>query len=79
MVTESTNSCKQGTFILIKEITLIFDLGKNMEEVRQSDFFTDVTLVADGKEFKAHKVVLASQSQLFKTQYAGHCMEWLCW
>ena len=36
-----------------------------MEEARQNDLFTDVTLVADGKEFKAHKVVLASQSQFF--------------
>ena len=41
-----------------------FDLGKRMEEARQNGLFTDVTLVADGKEFK---VVLASQSQFFKT------------
>ena len=40
-----------------------FNLGVHMEEARQNDLFTDVTLVADGKEFKAHKVVLASQSQ----------------
>jgi hypothetical protein len=42
-----------------------------MEEARQSDLFTDVTVVADGKEFKAHKVVLASQSQFFKTRFAS--------
>ena len=42
-----------------------------MKEARQNDLFTDVTLVADGKEFKAHKVVLASQSQFFKTRFAN--------
>ena len=48
-----------------------FDLGKRMEEARQNGLFTNVTLVADGKEFKAHKVVLASQSQFFKTRFAS--------
>ena len=48
-----------------------FNLGVHMEEARQNDLFTDVTLVADGKEFKAHKVVLASQSQFFKTRFAN--------
>ena len=47
-----------------------FDLGKHMEEACQNGLFTDVTLVADEKEFKAHKVVLASQSQFFKTHFA---------
>ena len=38
-----------------------FNLSKVMDEARRSDLFTDVTLVvADGKEFKAHKAVLAS-------------------
>ena len=36
-----------------------FNLGVHiMEEARQNGLFTDVTFVADGKEFKAHKVVL---------------------
>ena len=48
-----------------------FNLGVHMEVARQNDLFTDVTLVADGKEFKAHKVVLASQSQFFKTRFAN--------
>ena len=48
-----------------------FNLSKCMEEARQNDLFTDVTLVADGKEFKAHKVILASQSQFFKTRFAS--------
>ena len=48
-----------------------FSLNRLMEEARQNNLFTDVTLVADGKEFKAHKVVLASQSQFFKTRFSG--------
>ena len=48
-----------------------FNLSKHMEEARQNDLFTDVTLVADRKEFKAHKVVLASQSQFFKTRFSN--------
>ena len=48
-----------------------FNLSKCMEEARQSHLFTDVTLVADGKEFKAHKVVLASQSHFFKTRFSS--------
>lgn len=48
-----------------------FSLSKLMEEARQNDLFTDVTLVADGKEYKAHKVVLASQSQFFETRFSG--------
>ena len=41
-----------------------------MEEARQNDLFTDVVLVADGKEYKAHKVVLASQSQFFSSRFS---------
>jgi hypothetical protein len=47
-----------------------FSLSRFMEEARQNDLFTDVVLVAEGKEYKAHKVVLASQSQFFKTRFA---------
>ncbi len=47
-----------------------FNLSKVMDEARHSCLFTDVTLVvADGKEFKAHKAVLASQSPFFKTRF----------
>ena len=49
-----------------------FNLSMCMEEARQSHLFTDVTLVvADGKEYKAHKVVLASQSEFFKTRFSN--------
>ena len=47
-----------------------FNLSKVMDEARHSCLFTDVTLVvANGKEFKAHKAVLASQSPFFKTRF----------
>ena len=47
-----------------------FSLSRFMEEARQNDLFTDVVLVADGKEYKAHKVVLASQSQFFSSRFS---------
>jgi hypothetical protein len=43
-----------------------FNLSEHMEEARQNDLFTDVTLVANGKEFKAHKVVLALTVSIFQ-------------
>ena len=46
------------------------NLSNIMEEARKNGHFTDVTLVvAREKEFKAHKVVLATQSQFFKTKF----------
>ena len=48
-----------------------FNLGKHLEEARRNNLFTDVTIVvAERKEFKAHKVVLAAQSDFFKTRFA---------
>ena len=53
-----------------------FNLSQVMDEARQSNLFTDVTLVvADGKEFKAHKAVLASQSPFFKTRFEDRWSE----
>ncbi|MCG8620617.1 MAG: BTB/POZ domain-containing protein, partial [Proteobacteria bacterium] len=48
-----------------------FSLSGFMEQARQSDLFTDVVLVADGKEYKAHKVILASQSHFFSSRFSG--------
>ena len=48
-----------------------FSLSRLMEEARRNNLFTDITLVADGKEFKAHEVILASHSQFFKTYFSG--------
>ena len=44
-----------------------FDLSMVMEDARQRDRYTDVTIVTKEKEFKAHKVVLACQSAFFET------------
>ena len=52
-----------------------FNLGKRLEEDRRNNLFTDVTIVtADKKEFRAHKVILASQSKFFKTRFSSRWM-----
>ena len=52
-----------------------FNLGKRLEEDRRNNLFTDVMIVtADKKEFRAHKVVLASQSKFFKTRFSSRWM-----
>ena len=49
-----------------------FNLGKLMEDNRRKNIFTDITLVAaDKKEFKAHKLILAAQSDFFKTRFSS--------
>ena len=45
-----------------------FDLSKVLEEARQREQYTDVIIVTKEKEFKAHKVVVASQSPFFATR-----------
>lgn len=40
-----------------------------MEEARRNGLLTDVTLVTEKKEFKAHKLILAVQSPFFKTRF----------
>ena len=42
------------------------DLGRHMDSVRKEGFLTDFTLVAGEREFKVHKVVLATQSTVFR-------------
>ncbi|KFV46672.1 Zinc finger protein 131, partial [Tyto alba] len=36
-----------------------------LNEQREQDHFTDITLIVDGHHFKAHKAVLAACSQFF--------------
>ena len=45
-----------------------FDLSKLLEDARHKERCTDVTIVTSEKEFKAHKVVLVSQSAFFETR-----------
>ncbi len=47
----------------------VFDISKTLNDARLNNTFTDVTLVCDSSEFKAHRVVLASQSEFFKTRF----------
>ena len=44
------------------------DLQRLLEDARHKDRYTDVTIATEGKEFKAHKVVLATQSPFFETR-----------
>ena len=49
-----------------------FNLSKLMEENRRKNLCTDVTLVAaDKEEFRAHKAILAAQSDFFKTRFSS--------
>ena len=45
-----------------------FDLSKLLEDARCKERCTDVTIVTSEKEFKAHKVVLISQSAFIETR-----------
>uniref|UniRef100_A0A7E4ZYC2 BTB domain-containing protein n=1 Tax=Panagrellus redivivus TaxID=6233 RepID=A0A7E4ZYC2_PANRE len=42
------------------------DLADSFRSLRLSEDLSDVTLVVDGKDFPAHKVVLAARSKVFK-------------
>ena len=52
----------------IQPCTPAHDLHRILEDARHKDLYTDVTIVTEGKEFKAHKVVLATQSPFFETR-----------
>ena len=45
-----------------------FNLSKVLDDARQKEQYTDVVIVTKDKEFKAHKVVIASQSPFFATR-----------
>jgi hypothetical protein len=42
-----------------------------MKDMLSQGLMTDVTIVAGGKEFDAHKLVLATGSDFFKTKFAA--------
>ncbi|XP_030048954.1 zinc finger protein 131 [Microcaecilia unicolor] len=46
-----------------------------LNEQRQQDQFTDITLIVDGHHFKAHKAVLAACSQFFYTFFQDFTQE----
>ena len=52
-----------------------FDLGNKLGFALKEDCFSDVTLVVGSKEFKAHKVILAVQSPVFRAMFESEMME----
>ena len=46
-----------------------------MQELRKEGKLCDITLIADGKEIKAHKLVLAASSHYFRSMFAGDMIE----
>ncbi|XP_068166810.1 zinc finger protein 131 isoform X2 [Antennarius striatus] len=46
-----------------------------LNEQRQLDQFTDITLIVDGRQFRAHKAVLAACSQFFHTFFRDYTQE----
>ena len=45
------------------------DVRKELHSLYKESVLADVTIVSQGKEFKAHKVVLASQSSVFRKMF----------
>ncbi|RLM56203.1 hypothetical protein C2845_PM10G18560 [Panicum miliaceum] len=52
-----------------------FGLNHHLGELLQKGTGADVTLVASGESFKAHKAVLASRSPVFAAEFFGHMKE----
>jgi len=53
----------------------MFDFGSKLGSALKGDCFSDVTLVVGSKEFKAHKVILAVQSPVFRAMFESEMME----
>jgi len=45
------------------------EMGSCMENALTEGPFSDVTVVADGREFPAHRVILAQRSEVFRTMF----------
>ena len=52
-----------------------FDVGCKLGSALKEEYFTDVTLVVGSREFKAHKVILAVQSPVFRAMFESEMME----
>ena len=52
-----------------------FDVGCKLGSALKEEYFTDVTLVVGKKEFKAHKVILAVQSPVFRAMFGSEMVE----
>lgn len=45
------------------------EIGSHFQKFRQMEFLCDTILVADDREFKAHSVILAAASHVFKSTF----------
>ncbi|XP_011408180.2 PREDICTED: kelch-like protein 20, partial [Amphimedon queenslandica] len=82
----STSPTPQGELALAGELgttdKLIFEAKKHpsdtlrsMQELRDEEKLCDVTLLVQGVEIKAHKIVLAASSHYFRSMFAGDMIE----
>ncbi|XP_022915997.1 kelch-like protein 26 isoform X2 [Onthophagus taurus] len=47
----------------------------NLNKLREDEILTDITIIVQTKEFKAHKVVLAASSDYFKAMFSDNMIE----
>ena len=51
------------------------DLGKCMNDLRESDTFCDFVIKVDDEEIKTHKIVLAAKCDMFRAMLRGNFKE----
>ncbi|RYP48289.1 hypothetical protein DL768_005799 [Monosporascus sp. mg162] len=69
-----------GYSIVIKDIAAMasspFDsFRSSLKDYFNADTFSDATVLCNGKEFKAHKLILSAQSEFFSKAFAGDWKE----
>lgn len=50
-------------------------LMEGLNSLRDNEEFLDITLIAEGQKFRAHKVVLAACSDYFRAMFTGNMLE----
>lgn len=77
METGESNDVEEDfeTFCLFNRTDLLCKAFLGMNELRKSGFFSDVTLVAEDSELKAHRVVLAANSPYFLAMFTNNMAE----
>jgi len=63
---DANNSKQIENIAKFSDDTLIYHLQQNLVHLLQQEDYHDVTLEADGRQFKANKLVLAASSPYFK-------------
>lgn len=72
-----------AALIIPDKVAIFSDSKKMVDNIQQScfhslykdDTFADVTITSQGREFKAHKAVLAAQSPVFKKMFQANMKE----